>query len=169
MNSQLRKRLEKCSTLPTLPAVAIRIVELCRKQDVDLRKLAEAIGQDPVLCARVLKVVNSAFYCFPRQIETLSHAVAILGIDAVQTIALAFSLVRGMRCNEVQGFDFQAFWRRSLFSAVSAQCLAKWTKMRNEEVLFLAGLMQDIGMLFLRELAPKGYGELFLQSSGSHR
>ena len=46
MNSQLRQRLEKCSTLPTLPAVAIRIVELCRQQDVDLRKLAEAIGQD---------------------------------------------------------------------------------------------------------------------------
>jgi diguanylate cyclase (GGDEF)-like protein len=169
MNSQLRQRLEKCSTLPTLPAVAIRIVELCRQQDVDLRKLAEAIGQDPVLCARVLKVVNSAFYCFPRQIETLSHAVAILGIDAVRTIALAFSLVRGMRGNEVQGFDFQAFWRRSLFSAVSAQCLGKWSKMRNEEVLFLAGLMQDIGMLFLRELAPKDYGELFLQSNGTHR
>ena len=169
MNAQLRERLKKWTTLPTLPAVAIKIVELCRRQDVDLKNLAEVIGQDPVICARVLKIVNSAFYCFPRQIDTLSQAVAILGFDAVRTIALAFSLVRGMRGNEVNGFDFQTFWRRSLFSAVAAQCLGKWSKMRNEEVLFLAGLMQDIGMLFMRELAPKDYGTLIVQSNRNHR
>ncbi len=169
MNIELQERLEKCTTLPTLPAVAIRIVDLCRRQDVDLRQLAKVIGQDPVLCARVLKIVNSAFYYFPRQITTLSQAVAILGIDAVRTIALAFSLVRGMRGNEVDGFDFKTFWRRSLISAVAAQSLGKWSKMRNEEVLFLAALMQDIGMLFLREIAPKDYGELILQSKRSHR
>ncbi len=169
MNSELRERLEKCTTLPTLPAVAIRIVELCRRQDVDLRQLAKVIGQDPVLCARVLKIVNSAFYYFPRQITTLSQAVAILGIDAVRTIALAFSLVHGMRGNEVDGFDFKTFWRRSLICAVAAQSLGKWSKMRNEEVLFLAGLMQDIGMLFMREIAPKDYGELIFQSKRNHR
>lgn len=179
MEAELRDRLKNCGTLPTLPTVAIQIVELCQLEETDVSEIAGVIRQDPALTARLLRTVNSAFYGLPRQIDTLDHAVALLGIDAVQTLALSFTLVRGLRRSDRDGFDLLSFWRRSLAAGIAGRSLSQWAqrqattskqldRMRNKEVLFLAGLLQDIGMLALREVFPKMYEDLVAQSGGNH-
>ena len=179
MEAELQERLKNCGTLPTLPTVAIQIVELCQLEDADVSEIAAAIRQDPALTTKLLRTVNSPFYGVARQIDTLDHAVALLGIDAVQTLALSFSLVRGLRQSDRDGFDLSDFWRRSLIGGIAARSLSQWAqypattskqldRMRNKEVLFLSGLLQDIGMLALREAFPQMYGDLVAQSGGNH-
>ena len=169
MNPEVLERLEKCKSLPTLPGVAVQILELCEKEDVVMAEMATTIGQDPALSARVLQIVNSAGYGLQRQVETLDHALALLGINAVRTVALSFSMVRGLRKTDSQGFDLSKFWCRSLIAGVAAKNLSQWAKLLNEDALFLGSLLQDIGMMALGSAFPQPYQTLITESGGDHQ
>ncbi|MBD3236365.1 MAG: HDOD domain-containing protein, partial [Candidatus Eisenbacteria bacterium] len=98
-------RIRSCRTLPSLPGVALKILGLCREPETSTRDIAECVGQDPALTAKVLRVVNSPVYGFRSEITTLSHGTALLGLNAVRSIALSFSLVRGLQGSGKSGFD----------------------------------------------------------------
>ena len=136
MNPEVLERLENCSSLPTLPGVALQILELCEREDVVMSEMAATIGQDPALSARVLQIVNSASYGLQRQVETLDHALALLGVNAVRTVALSFSMVSGLHKTDNQGFDLSVFWCRSLIAGVASRSLAEWAELHNQEALF---------------------------------
>ncbi len=167
MNTVMQKSLMNFKTLPSLPGVAIQILELCEKKDLDLSKMADLIGKDPALSARVLRIVNSPYYALSRQVSTLEHAVSLLGSHVVRTVALSFSIVRGLR-DESGASALSGFWRRSLISGVAARCLGQWAKLPDQEVLFLAAMLQDIGMLALRAASPEQYEDLLVGAKNDH-
>ena len=80
------------SHIATLPEVTVKIIELVEDPGSSARDLHELISSDPALTARMLKVVNSAFYGLPRQIASINRAVSLLGLNAVKNIAIAASL-----------------------------------------------------------------------------
>ncbi len=164
MNAQMQASLKNCKTLPTLPGVAIQILELCQQEDLNLSRMADLIGKDPALSAKVLQIVNSPYYALSRQVATLDHAVSLLGIHAVRTVALSFSIMRGLLRDEASGSGLSCFWRRALISGVAARCLGQ----SNQEVLFLAAMLQDIGMLALRAVLPGQYEKLLAGSENDH-
>lgn len=168
MKEKLRQRVLSCSSLPSLPGVAVQLIELCRDEDVDLRQVADLLRNDPALSAKVLKVVNSPFYGLRCQVSTLSHAFALLGLNSVRTLALSFSLVSTLKGRGSQSFDYHSYWRRSLISAVAAKTLGSMLEMENVEELFLAGLLQDIGMPVYDEVLPGAYEKLVRASRGNH-
>ena len=187
MKDELHRRLEKCGNLPTLPGVAVQIIQLCQDPDADLHRMAETISLDPALSAAILRIVNSAYYGLSREIATLDHAVRLLGIDRVRTLALSFSIFGTLRQRHKGAGRLTTFWRRSLISGVAARSLVRWAKTSDEgvliesemlqgngapaledEVLFLAGLLQDIGILVLREAFGEEYEEIFAQSGDDH-
>ena len=187
MNDELQRRLKNCGNLPTLPGVAIQILQLCQDPNADLYGMAEAISHDPALSAAILRIVNSAYYGLSREIATLDHAVRLLGIDKIRTLALSFSIVGALRRNHKIGNHLSAFWRRSLISGVAARSLVRWAKTYDEEalveaqllqgtgatgiqeeVLFLAALLQDIGVLVLAEALSVEYEKLLAQSKNDH-
>jgi len=100
IRQKLKVRLRGCDNLPSLPAVAIRLVAMCRKDEVDLKELAQDISNDPALAAKVLKVVNSPFYGLRAQVTTISHASALLGTEAIRTLALSISLLARLQTRE---------------------------------------------------------------------
>jgi HD-like signal output (HDOD) protein len=166
VDRQLEQRILSCPGLPTLPAVALELLRLCRSEDVDLRSVAGCVSRDPAIAARVLRVANSAAVA-RGHVATLTRAVPLLGSNTVLAIALSFSLVRGRRRELAAGFDHVAFWRRAVYSAVGSRALADQDGVDREEA-FLAGLLQDLGVLALAEAFRTDYGDTWLRSRGDH-
>ena len=165
---ELERRLLASPRLPSLPAVALEVLRLCHADEIDLWKIADALSSDPALAARVLRAANSASLAARGRVGTLTHAVPLLGSNAVVALALSFALVRGRRRDD-GGFDRGAFWRRAVFSALASRTLAEASEGGlDPEDAFLAALLQDIGMLALAEVFPGEYGELCSQAGGGH-
>lgn len=157
LNATLLKRLECCNTLPTLPAAAARIIALGQDPNASMADVAAVVKMDPALAAKVLRTANSPLYARRRPCDTFQQALVLLGLDATLTLALTFSLVNSFAGESGRGLDHMRFWRRSLLAATTARVLAEHLRLRASEDAFLAGLLQDIGMLAM----DRGYPELY--------
>lgn len=166
LTADLRARLERCSTLPTLPAVAVRVLNLCQSDDLDLKQIADAICQDPALSAKVLRLVNSPAFGLRQEVRTVPHALALLGLNAVRTLALSFSLVRDLRKGQQSGL--QAYWKRSIVAAVAARELANALRFPAPDEAFLGALLQDIGVLALGRVAGRDYEQVAARAGDDH-
>lgn len=160
MNPQLEQRLRFCKTLPTIPAIAIRVVDLASQPDCTMPEVAELISRDPALTAKVLKVANSPLYGLRRKAENLRQALNILGLDAAITLTLSFSLAGALREIKTAGFDLEHYWRRSVIATIASRALGTQLRIKGTEELMLAGLLQDIGMLILNSLLQEDYGKI---------
>jgi len=156
----MRRILEESSHLPTMPAVATQLLSISEWEDVDLHKVADLISKDVSLTSKILRVVNSAFYGFPREISTLSQALVILGLRATRSITLSFSILSTSPRKKTSQFDYPGFWTRSLNTATAARELALVAGLQTEEEFFLAGLLQDVGVVVLALSVPQVYARI---------
>lgn len=143
-------QLLQSDKVPTLPGVAAEVLRLSADSEVDLRLIATTIAHDASLSAKILQYVNSPLYGFSQSIGTLSQAVAILGMDAVRSLVLSFTLVDATELGTGGAFDYQRFWERSLAMAVAAQRIADDCSAISGEEAFLAGLLANLGEVFPR-------------------
>lgn len=164
----LQLQLKACHTLPSVPAVALEVLDICQNEDVSIGQVSKVLIRDPALSGKILKVANSPYYGVRSQVKTLERAVTILGINATLSLALSFSLVRGLQNGKRTAFDHHAFWRRCVISAAASREIGIWANSANHDELFLAGLLHDIGMLVLNEAMPDKYGEIISWSKGDH-
>ena len=165
MNERCLAEIMNCPDLPTLPAVALQIVRMARDPNADIRKMANLIASDPALSGKILKTVNSSFYGFSKTVSTISQALVILGLQSVRMLAMGFSLVSSMNKLQAHGFDLQRFWRRSVYSAVAARTLGEEAKIVQSEEVFLAGLLQDIGMLAMSSALEDRYDTVYARAA----
>ena len=167
MNEQLIRRIAQCPNLPSLPAIAVQVLALTQKDNVDLVEIERLISNDPALSGKILRTVNSSFYGRSQHVGTMSDALVILGLQSVKTLALGFSLVSHLGRDKSGGFDYLGYWRRSIYAANAARTIAAKVGFVQQEEVFLGSLLQDIGMLVLdRVLGPK-YGTV-CKSAASH-
>lgn len=157
MDERILKKLEACRDLPSLPAAAARIVDLSQDPTAGMGEVADAVGMDPALTSKLLRIANSPLYGQRRQSDNLRQAVMLLGLNATLTLALSFSLVSSLRSSKKNGLDFTLFWRRSLLAASAARVIAKSTSKAASEECFLAALLQDIGVMALNQAMPDLY------------
>jgi diguanylate cyclase (GGDEF)-like protein len=160
MNVELVKKIQQCPSLPSLPTIAVQILNLAGKPNVDIAEIARVISKDPALSTKILRTVNSSFYGRSQHVGTISHALVILGLQSVKTLVLGFSLVTTLSKNKVGGFDHLKYWRRSIYSATAARTLAAKINLVQQEEAFLAALLQDIGMLVLSQVLGPQYSEI---------
>lgn len=153
----INKILTESSHLPTMPAVAKQLLSISEWDDVDLGVVAEIISKDISLSSKILRIVNSPFYGFASEISTISQALVILGLRATRSLTLSFSLLRSFPRDGAGEFDYPGFWTRSLNTAVAARELAVVAGLQTVEEAFLAGLLQDIGVMLIARCAPKRY------------
>ena len=164
MTPKLEKLLRAAPNLPTLPAVAVELLAECRRPDVDVDKICELLARDPVLSAKLLSVANSSSFRRGSPVTTVRRAALALGTNAVTTLALSFSLVSQRAARG--SFDFAQYWRRALLNAVAARSLGQQMRIDAEEA-FLAGLLQDIGMLALNAVVAN-YDEVVKEAKQDH-
>ncbi|HZL36687.1 MAG TPA: GGDEF domain-containing protein [Tepidisphaeraceae bacterium] len=165
MNEQLAQRIRQCPSLPSLPAIALQVLELAQRPDVDIAQIARTLSRDPALCSRILRTVNSSFYGRSQHVSTVSHALVILGLQAVKTLVLGFSLVANLAKDKSKGFNHLEYWRRSIYSATAARTIAVKIHLVQQEEAFLAALLEDIGMLVLDQVLGAEYGDIHAKAA----
>jgi len=144
----IRATLSRVGALGTLPDVAIRIMRVAENPAATEEMMHEILISDPSLAARVLKVVNSAFYRRQREVSTPRAAIRLLGVEAIRSIALAASLHRLFRGGRtIPGFDPSDLWAHSVAVGTAARAVALRTGVGLPEEAMLAGLLHDIGII----------------------
>jgi diguanylate cyclase (GGDEF)-like protein len=165
MNEQLLQRIRQCPNLPSLPTIAVQVLDLAQKVDADIAEIARIISKDPALSGKILRTVNSSFYGRSQHVSTISHALVILGLQSVKTLVLGFSLVTNLSKTKANGFKHITYWRRSIYSATAARAIAAKINIVQQEEAFLAALLQDIGMLVLDQVLGESYGEIYSKTN----
>jgi two-component system, cell cycle response regulator len=160
MNDELRDKIRSCPTLPTLPTIAMQVLDLAQKEEVDLAEVARTITKDPALAGKILKTVNSSFYGRAHSVSTVSHALVILGLQSVKTLVLGFSLVTNLTKDKQKGFDHMKYWRHSIYAATAARMICSKVGVVQQEEAFLAALLSDVGVLVLDKVIGADYGEI---------
>ena len=168
MNQELLEKVLKCPRLPSLPTIAIEVIDLCRQSDVNLNQIAHIISNDPALSTKILRTVNSSYYGLSKSVSTISHALVILGLNSVKTLALGFSLVNNFKELYGPSFDPTAFWRRSLYSAVAARTVARCAGLEEHEEAFLGGLLKDLGVMAMLQALGDQYVEVLDEAGPQH-
>lgn len=163
-NPDLTMRLARCTDLPSPSGIAIRIIDLCQNPETTMMEVATVLGHDPALSTKLLRMANSALYARHRRTDNIRQAISLFGLNGTLTLSLGFSLVSSARQNIAKGIDHDRFWRRALAVAVGSQIIGQHLQVGAREELFLAGLLQDIGMLALE----KAYPDLYQGLAGWH-
>jgi diguanylate cyclase (GGDEF)-like protein len=153
-------RLKAQIDFPSPSKVATEIIALARDPDIEMAKVAQAVGRDPAMTAKILRIANSAFYAQRRPSQNLRQALVIIGLNAALTLALSFSLVSSMRALKAAGIDYPRFWRRSLLAATAARAFGEESKVGQSEDIFLAALLQDMAVLAIDRASRDFYSKL---------
>ncbi len=151
------QRILTADNLPSLPTVALRVLDLADRADASTADIADAIEKDPALAARVLKVVNSSLFGLPNPVGSVQHATVVLGLRTVRVLALSFSLVDTMTNSNAATFDFPLYWRRSLTTAVLARLVAETVDISRRDEALVSGLLCDIGLMAAARMVPEMY------------
>ena len=140
--------IQEISHIATLPEVTMKIIKLVEDPDSTAQDLNNVISNDPALGARILKVVNSAFYGLPGQIGSINRAIVLLGLNAVKNIAIAASLAKLFRGGKIAAnFDARDLWQNAIASACATRLLAEKVQLGLPDEAFLSGLIHDIGIM----------------------
>lgn len=140
--------IREISHIATLPEITLKIVELVESPKSTAQDLHKVISNDPALCSRILKVVNSSFYGLPGQIGSINRAIVMLGLNAVKNIAIAASLAKLFRGGDLTpAFSAKTLWLHSVVTAATAKMLADKLGFAFGDEAFLAGLIHDIGLM----------------------
>jgi HD-like signal output (HDOD) protein/GGDEF domain-containing protein len=144
----LDRFVDKAGKLFTLPAVAVQVLQLTNHPRVDVQKLKACIENDPALTSKVLRFVNSSIFGTTRKVSDLNQELAMLGTKSLKLLVLGFSLPGDLFAGVAKDI-LRRYWRRTLTKAIAAREISEslW-KLPGDEA-FLAGLLQDIGMLVL--------------------
>tara|TARA_R110002096_G_scaffold241054_7_gene432964 strand:+ start:2767 stop:4317 length:1551 start_codon:yes stop_codon:yes gene_type:complete len=149
--------LKTCTDLPSPPAIAAKIIELSSCETSGLSDVADVVSIDPALSAKLLRMANSPLYTKQRKVENLRQAITLFGMNGTLNIALSFSLKQGSVDVSDSGLNYNLYWKRSLASAMLCQNIIQRLGNTSKDCAFLAGLLQDIGMLALDKAKPDLY------------
>lgn len=147
-NATLQRIADRANDLYSLPAVAMEVLELTNNPQVDAAALKRCIEADPALTVKLLRVVNSSLYGLSREVSDLNQALALLGTKPLKLLVLGFSLPPGLFAG-LAGDVLKRYWRHTLIKAVAARELTEKRAPESGDEAFIAGLLQDIGILLL--------------------
>jgi len=150
---KLEKRVRGLVKLPTLPSVMRRVSSLTENADSSAAEVADIIAADQVLCAKLLRFVNSPVYGFPGRISSIKHAVVLLGFNVVK------GLVLGTTIFETLGSRGRELWNHSLGCAILSRHIGRAIGLPDVEEVMTAGLLHDIGKVILIHMAASQWEE----------
>ncbi len=147
MNERLQSYLKRIGDLPTMPEIADRVLRASEDPETTVSDLAKIIEADPPIVVRILKVANSSLYGFPRQIETLTHAIALLGARSLRNLVLAISM---RQMFTAFGNLERMLWEHSATAGPVAARIVREAEFEiDKDEAFIAGLLHDIGKITL--------------------
>ena len=154
MDKELELLILNAGDLPTIPVVATKVMELVENENVTADEIAKVVASDPAVAARVLKISNSSFYGCQRQIQTLPHAIMVLGFTTLRSLVIAASVKQVYRRF---GLIENMLWEHSFGAGLAARIVAARTRAVNQEEAFLGGLFHDIGKTIMNTMDSKKF------------
>ena len=167
-SEKLETLILNSDNLPTLPGIALKILEAFQKPEPDVDEIGELLSTDPPLTAKVLKIVNSSFYGLPTKIASVHHAIKLLGINSIKNLALSIALVNRFQSNQTKCFDYVQFWKNALVGATAARLITERIDPSLANDAFFLGLLQDIGMLAMGHCMPRQYSLVINEIENHH-
>jgi len=156
-NVHLNEETLKSMELPVLPATAQKVLSLMADPDVSIEKIKRLIATDPGLTTKILKVANSAFYGSQRNIQNLTQAILMLGLNSVRNLVVATSM---KNVYKRFGLAEKLLWEQLLGSALASNIIAKQTRVSDPEDAFIGGLLHDIGKVVLNNEFPEAFAKV---------
>ncbi|MDR7856889.1 HDOD domain-containing protein [Tissierella sp.] len=153
--------VSKVDDMKVLPQIINEIIALTDDPNSTIQDMEKAILQDQVLTTKILRLANSAYYGYARNISTISRAAVLLGFQAIKSLALA-STVRTYLSDELKGYSLEKneLWTQSQTCAIVSRLIAKKVKYTNPEEAYVAGLLRDIGKTILNQHMEKEYSQV---------
>ena len=151
------KRVLTSSQLPTVPVVAVRLLEASRNPRTDIQDVVKLVKTDPAITARILKSANSSAFGFKSPVTSIERAVPLLGTTVVTALTLSFSLVDASMTAGPLAEHYGEYWKQSIVQASAAEVFAEDRLPDRAADSFLAGLLLDLGRLALLKAVPNEY------------
>ncbi len=165
MDYDVDKIVGRIQKLPTINTVAFEIIQMCSNPSTTVKQLKSIISTDQSLTAQILRIANSSYYNYPRTIHSIERAIIILGFRMVQDIAISiavFSFYRGIR--SANGFNVKELWRHVLSTAIIAKMLGFEYDPELQSMLYVGGLLHDIGKLVENIALQEDFAFIFEKS-----
>jgi len=159
-SKRVRRITDSILSLPTLPTVIAKMLELVDNPKTSASSLSNLVSRDQVLTAKILKMANSSFYAFPRQIATVKLAIVVLGFENVKEMALSLSVLNTFKGENSSHFDNSLFWQHSIAVGACTRMLARDSCYRLAGEAFVAGLLHDIGKVVLNQYLPSEFAKI---------
>lgn len=162
-------RVLQCPSLPTLPSVALELLELTRDPNVKISAIAKLVKGDVGLAGKVLKTVNSSFFGLKQPCATIDRALAFLGLNTIKSLVLGFSLIESTRgVKPGQGFDLGTYWKRSIYAAAAGKIIAEESNACDPDEAFTGSLFQDMGMFAMHATLGQEYSDCLTSAPSCH-
>lgn len=149
--AEFRRALREVQNLPTLPGIVSKLTLMAENPDTTTEQMGKVIAKDHILAAKLLKLVNSAFYGFPQRISSINSAIILLGFNVIKSLIISASIFEVMEAQDVE------LWEHSLGCAVVCSVLAKRLGVKDPEEVSTAGLIHDIGKVAIKMELPREY------------
>ncbi|MEA3223806.1 MAG: HDOD domain-containing protein [Thermodesulfobacteriota bacterium] len=160
--NEILRMLNEVGEVPTLPSIAAAVMEKTLDDNVNARQIADMVGKDQAIAAKVLKVANSAFYRRIKEISTIRGAVVVLGLNVLKSIVLSISVIDIFKNKDKNTLDLYLFWQHSLACGACAKAIAEKAFPEYTENAFMAGLLHDVGKIIADQTLCKNgeYGQV---------
>jgi HD-like signal output (HDOD) protein/CheY-like chemotaxis protein len=160
-DDRLRGLLSQMDAMPVLPSLYDELLEELESPDASLKVVERIVSQDIGMSAKILQLVNSAFFGVRQHVASPGQAVALLGLDTVKSLVLSINVFSQFEGTRVKGFSLDALWRHSMNVAGFAKTIATAEKAgcKTADHAFIAGLLHDVGKLAFAAKLPAEYAE----------
>lgn len=152
--------IQNIGDLPTIPEVFFTVNKMLSNPRTSAIDVSNAVSNDQVISSKILKIVNSAFYSFASQVNTVPHAISVLGFNSVKNIILTTSVLSALNLKiSVKEFSITDFWKHSVAVGAIAKLIAAEAYPQKQEEAFVIGLLHDIGKLILAICSAETFEE----------
>jgi len=157
-NKRIEILIRNMGELPTIPSVFSVVNKMLSDPHTSAIDVGQVVSNDQVIASKILKLANSAFYGFAGRVNTVPHAIAVLGFNATKNVVLTTGILSTLNLKTpIEGFNLAAFWKHSAAVGAIARLAAEEFYAQRKEEAFVAGLLHDIGKLILAICSPEDF------------
>jgi len=165
----LKALVQETPQIATLPSVYSELSTLITQQHANATLVARVVSMDPGLTVRLLRMVNSSFYGLQHRVDTVSHAVSLIGHEQLRQLALATTVVHMFRAMPEHLINMKSYWSHSIATAIACRALGRMLQVAKVESLFVTGLLHAVGSLVICINRPRKARRVFILVKNSER
>lgn len=157
--------IESTPQLGSLPTIFYEINEAVENPESSFAEIGSIIGKDSALTARLLKIVNSSYFGFSSKVETITHAITIVGMVQLRDLALATAIINNFKGISKDAVNMHSFWEHSIATGLAGRVIGVYLKEPNPERFYVLGLLHDLGRLFSYLAIPDDMSRVLIKYS----